>query len=131
MRGHLENKTGCCHDHHEAMLVVSEHAVFDNSAAHQDIRQVYFMQQIFEYTCGHIDVIHTYVPLCVEVPDPPCPPPVPCSPWNRWRRVVLQMPQILQLTPFDVEDLWLCSELLPVPHPISKTEPQARSTRTR
>lgn len=71
MRGHLENKTGCCHDHHEAMLVVSEHMVFDNSAAHQDIRQVYFMQQIFEYTCGHIDVSHTYVPLCVEVPDPP------------------------------------------------------------
>lgn len=29
------------------------------------------MQQIFEYTCGHIDVSHTYVPLCVEVPDPP------------------------------------------------------------
>lgn len=28
------------------------------------------MQQIFEYTCGHIDVSHTYVPLCVEVPDP-------------------------------------------------------------
>lgn len=103
--------------------------VLQPRAAHQDIRGLLhaadFWIHMWSYWC------ESYLrPSVCRSPRPPCPPPVPCSPWSRWRRVVLQMPQSLQLTPFDVEGLWLCSELLPVPHPVSKTEPQARSTRT-